>query len=167
MNIIRTAGLALIGGAFIFSTGIGCKAFAEYRKFNKAIEDISDNINAEVPEKIMNAAIEKAANRTAQREADDISRVARTIINTNVNKEIEKVKSEMSDKVKEQLERKISMIEVSEIKEKVTEEVSKMIFKDLVSRDIKPSNDMASIIESCNNAGMSSWEIENILKSIN
>lgn len=168
MDITRTITIGSLGILGVASTVLSVKACKDISMFNKKMDELSDGIEIDIPEKIVNLAVEKAASKVATAECFKVSKRADDIIKDKVMSEVSSVKKTLSDKVKVEVENQISVLDISDIKKEIVKDVSSMVFKDVIGNISRSgySDSFADVIKACTDAGMHSWEIENILSKL-
>lgn len=135
--------LAIGSGAVVASIGV-----MEFFRYKRAkVSEIAKNLSVDIPEKVL----EEAVNRAAEEEARSaIYRINNRIINSyeadirkEVQREIDKQKASLKSDVKEELERKVKRIDIDDIRKEVVDEA-----KDKVAR--KFEHDLDDILDKHN-----------------
>ena len=135
--------LAICGGTVVASAGV--IGYFDYKK--KKISEIAKNLSVDIPENILNRAIDIAVTDACNREITKCGRIATDSVTSHIRKEVKKaVDKEYSDfkpKVREEMERQVKRIDVDDIRREVVSEA-----KDKVAR--KFENDLDDILDKHN-----------------
>lgn len=127
----------------------------------KSIDDISDDVDLTVPEDIVKVAMTTAANKECEKAAKKACDRVTEDINQQVRDAVNKAHKDIEADLKKALEEKISL--------ETLENVERLAAKDIV-RKISPvysaPSDIASIIRSCTEAGMTSYDISRVIESM-
>lgn len=178
MNTKTMIGIGIAAGTTAVTTIAGeiytlwrvNKVSKEIERFDAAVNEASRYIDVNIPNELVTVAMDRAANAEASKAAEKAANDAKTIVQTSVDKVIENEKSNIEASVKTELERQINLVDIEDIKSKVVNKTSASIANDVVARlpfiSSYGDSDIASIIRACKEANMSSWQIEDIVKSV-
>ena len=135
--------LAITGGTVVVSVGV--LAFFDYRK--KKISEIAKNLSVDIPEKVLNRAIDIAVTDACNREIESGKRIAiaavKDEIKSQVKKTVDKETDKLKPKVEDEINRQIKRIDIDDVRKDVISEA-----KDKVAR--KFENDLDDILDKHN-----------------
>lgn len=178
MNTKTIIGLGIAAGATAVTTIAGeiytlwrvNKVSKEVTRFNAAVDEAARYVNVDIPNELIAVAMDKAANAEASKAAAKAADDAKAIVQASVDEVIKQEKSSIENSVKTELERQINLVDIEDIKSKVINKTSASIANDVMARvpfiSSYGSSDIAGVIRACKEANMSSWQIEDIVKSI-
>lgn len=161
------AAVSVLGAGEIFSIWKVCKLSKEVKEFNNSVEDVAKNIDVEVPDNLVAVAMDRAANNAAETSANKVAKTTELAIRNAVEEAINKEKKNLEVSLKEELNRKISLVDIEDIKAKVVSKASLTVANSLVASlpVISSKSNTAEIIRACNDAGIdSAYDIERILE---
>lgn len=131
----------------------------------KELEDISSGVECSVPDELMVYAMEKAAEREASKMARVLADESRAVLKSEAKDAVKNESEVIKKHVRSELEKQLTKVDISEMKRAVTNEAAKKIVNEVSSGfGFSSGNDIPSIVKACKDAGMSSWQIENILE---
>lgn len=135
--------LAITGGTVAVSVGV--LAFFDYRK--KKISEIAKNLSVDIPEKVLNRAIDIAVTDACNREIESGKRIAiaavKDEIKSQVKKAVDKETDKLKPKVEDEINRQVKRIDIDDVRKEVISEA-----KDKVAR--KFENDLDDILDKHN-----------------
>lgn len=178
MNTKTMIGIGIAAGTTAVTTIAGeiytlwrvNKVSKEIERFDAAVNEASRYIDVNIPNELVTVAMDRAANAEASKAAEKAANDAKAIVQTSVDKVIKNEKNNIEASVKTELERQINLVDIEDIKSKVVNKTSASIANDVVTRlpfiSSYGDSDIANIIRACKEANMSSWQIEDIVKSV-
>ena len=124
----------IIAGTFgVGVVGYGVYKFMDLHRKKKAavaIESLADHVNLDIDDPYIKEYIEKAVDseimKAANKAANDIVEFHKQAIRTSVAAEIKAQKSELSDKVKKEIEIKVGNLDINDIKKEALSEAKEM-----------------------------------------
>lgn len=163
-----SVGAAALTAGNVFSLWKIYKLSEQIKEFNNSVDEVTRNINVDIPDKVVAVAMDRAANREAEAAAKNVAKTATDTIQKSVDKAIEKEKSGIEPAVRMELEKKISLVDIEDIKSKVAKEAASTITSGMISRisGISSSCDTAEVIRACKEAGMSGWQIQDVIETM-
>lgn len=162
------AAIVALGAGEVYFIVKANKMSKQIREFNDSVDETAENIKVDIPDKLVAVAMDRAANREAERASKKVSSDANAIIQTSVDKAISKEKSNIEKSVKAELEKKINLVDIEDIKTKVVSQASSTVAANVMSKIpsmFTKGSDIADIIRACKEAGLSSWTTEEIVKN--
>lgn len=135
---------------------------------DKEIEDASKAINVDIPNGMLTVAMDRAAKQQAEKSAKSVEAMAEAAISQSVDEAVKAEKNRVKDSVEKELEEKISLLDINDIKKEVVTQASLNVADNVISRiPLGSSRDnTAEIIRACKDAGITtSWQIGDILNS--
>lgn len=146
----------------------------ELNRLLKEIDKVSDNTDVDISEKMTKYAVKKAAEKAANAVAKECAENIRADVNDSVSEAVSKCVGDIRPLVQKSLERQISLVDISKMKEEVIDKAADIVADNItipttpvINLGDSTSNihDLSEIIKTCNDAGMYSWEIEKIIKA--
>lgn len=132
-------------------------------RISKTTNVISDNIKVDIPKKILDAAMSKAADKACTDAAKDAANAVRSDINQQVKNHINQIHSNIEGEVRSSVEKQISLLTLEKIEKSVVDKVSRYIPSSYNRNGV---NDIPSIVKACKEAGMSAWQIKEIVDNM-
>lgn len=140
-DIIMGIGLPVLGAIGIgYGVGSRRKTKNVEEKLNKAIRDLSDDIEIDISDKIVNAAIERAVDREV---SFAVKRAANDIVRTEVNKSVSEERDYIKNEVLEQTKKAAAAIDVAKLQNEVRVAAKEKVLS-------KFDDDMNDILEKYN-----------------
>lgn len=146
--------------------------------FVSKVNDVTGKIEVDVPESVIQAATNKALSTEVGKIATREARALDNTITTMVKETVNASKKSITEGVKDAITKQLADVKVSDLQAKVVESATEKVAGELVDSfkavstpwvNIKPSttgNNTVDIIRACKDAGMSSWQIENVIENI-
>lgn len=155
---------------------IGVVAYAKAYTANENVKEllasmdkVSDGIDVDISESMLRVAVNNAADKAAKAATEKAVKEIREDISNTVARSVSKAVGDIKPAVQQSLEQKITMIDIAEIKKDVVKSTAKKLAEDMAFPNLfsgrNVPNSTAEIIKVCTDAGMSSWQIENILET--
>lgn len=120
--------LLLAGASAIYAYAISKKSKKISERLNVAIDNLSDNIDVDISPAVVREATEKAIDRAVDFEVKKASSLVIDSVNdrirTDVKEAIDRAYPEVSDGVKDRLERSLNDVDISKLKDEVAEKAA-------------------------------------------
>ena len=129
-----------------------------------AIDKMADRMNVSIPDILVEKAMTKAADKEAGKAAAGVRNLAEEKIGFAIEAEVACITDELEDSVRTEFKKKLSVLDVEEIKADIAKEAGRIIAADMVA-PVADSSETAQIIRACTEAKLSAWDIQNILES--
>lgn len=162
-------GMTVLGLGEAYAIYKVSKTSKEVQAFNAAVDEVSQNIDVDIPDKVVEAAMAKAADREAVKAAKETKDEACSIIKKSVDKVIADEKDRIAVQVEDELATKISLVDISDIKSRVVAKATGTVVDNIIQRipftQNVGSGNTADIIRACKEAGITdAWDIERVLE---
>lgn len=145
--------LGILGVGF----GIACLYFAAKttEKMDKAVNELSKNIDVDISDSIVNKAVEKAVDRAASEAVYKESRNAVNLIKADIHSEVKKAVnmaySDLKGDVAKEMDRQVANIDLKDISDEITEKATKKVMERI-------DNDLDGVLDKYN------YQIEKVAK---
>ena len=154
---IATSVLALINS---YSTSKKLDTFMD------GMDKLSDGIDVDIPDKIVNTAMNEAAKKAANQKAAEAAKAVKAHMFNTVDEKVKESVGDVTPEIRKRLEEQISMVDIADIKSEVIKKAAGIVTENVSFPSFMAGKSSAAeIIEACTKAGMSSWQIENILNA--
>lgn len=128
----------------------------------KGLDGMSNGINVDISESILEAAVNRAVEKSAKDAATYIFKSVAKSIDEKVTEITKSAYNNVENDVKKALLDKINLQTIEEIKGLAAKEIAKKTSLPIYSLG---TNTQEAIIKACADKGMTAWEIERILKA--
>lgn len=128
----------------------------------KGIDRMSSKIDVDIPESIVNAAVDRAVEKHAEDAATHVFKSMAKSIDERVTEITKSAYNNVEDDVKKKLLDRVNLQTIEEIKNLAAKEIAKKTSLPIYSLG---TTTQEAIIKACTERGMSAWEIERILKA--
>lgn len=146
--------------------------------FVSKVNDVTGQIEVDIPESVVQAATTKALSTEVGKIATREARALDNAITSMVKETVNASKKSITAGVKDAITKQLADVDVSGLQDQVIESATEQVASDLIDSfkavstpwvNIKPSttgNNTVDIIKACKDAGMSSWQIQDVIENI-
>lgn len=162
-------GLCFVGGcATVCAIGAGKVKLMDDKLTGicKAMDEVTHNVDLTVPENIAEIAMRKAAEKASERAISGVKEVAMKECSSELKKAVNEAYKSVEGDIKEKLESQINLASIERIEKQVSEKVAEKMFRTAPFNTTAPTS-KESIIKTCADNGMSAYEINRILETLN
>lgn len=148
------------------------KATTVQNAFVSKVNDVTGQIEVDIPESVVQAATNKALNKAVESVAAHETALVRDTVKTMVAGAVKAESATVKDKVSKAITDQVKNIDISGMRKQVIDDVSKQAFKEVmggvrtfIKSGTSDTTDAVAIVEACAEAGMDSYDIEKVLKA--
>lgn len=145
--------------------------------FVSKVNDVTGKIEVDVPESVIQAATNKALSTEVGKIATREARALDNTITTMVKETVNASKKSITEGVKGAIEAQLKDVNISNLQDLVVESATEQVASELIDSfktvstpwvNIKSTtgNNTVDIIKACKDAGMSSWQIQDVIENI-
>lgn len=137
------------------------------KELMKTMDRMSDNIDVDISEKLVDRAVKVAADKAVKVAADKAAKKITEDIDDYISDGISEAISNIKPEIRHTLEKQITMLDLEDIKNDVVKKTAGIVAENIsIPGFLSSRNNTADVVKACVDADMDSWEIQNILKTM-